>query len=182
MLAAFQAFKLKRGGFRDIERLIRKLSRYQTGWQTNSDVVPDLFTLALFDDDSISLPFWHKPFADRGPDGPHIIVVGATAAFTPNDVETPRRGRKLYHEAYFTDPEVAKLIEGFHSPIAQAYPNSAVALATKIFTDFSVGDAASISIRDPFLMKPLRRETSTLPAATSTYTRSSWPGIWRPRS
>ena len=28
MLRAFHAFKLKRGGFRDIERLIRKLSRY----------------------------------------------------------------------------------------------------------------------------------------------------------
>ena len=157
MLEAFRAFKLKRGGFRDIERLIRKLSRYQTGWQTNSDVVPDLFNLAFFDDDSIPLPFWHKPFTDRRPDDPHIVVVGATAAFTPDEVETPRRGRKLYHETYFTDPEIAKLIEGFQSPIAQAYPNSAVALDTKVFTDFSVGDAAAISIRDPFLMKPLRR-------------------------
>jgi patatin-like phospholipase len=157
MLAAFRSFKLKRGGFRDIERLIRKLSRYQTGWQTRSDVVPDLFNLTFFDDDSIPLPFWHKPFTDRRPDDPHIVVVGATAAFTPNDVETPRRGRKLYQETYFTDPEVAKLLEGFQSPIAQAYPNSAVALDTRVFTDFSVGDAASISIRDPFLMKPLRR-------------------------
>lgn len=157
MLEAFRAFKLKRGGFRDIERLIRKLSRYQTGWQTNSDVVPDLFSLALFDDDSIPLPFWHKSFTDRRPDDPHIVVVGATAAFTPDEIETPRRGRKLYHETYFTDPEIAKLIEGFQSPIAQAYPNSAVALDTKVFTDFSVGEAASISIRDPFLMKPLRR-------------------------
>jgi hypothetical protein len=157
MLEAFRAFKLKRGGFRDIERLIRKLSRYQTGWQTNSDVVPDLFSLALYDDDSIPLPFWHKPFADRGPEDPHIIVVGGTAAFTPDEIETPRKGRKLYHETYFTDPEIAKLIEGFQSPIGQAYPNSAVALDTKIFTDFSVGDAASISIRDPFLLKPLRR-------------------------
>jgi hypothetical protein len=65
MLEAFRAFKLKRGGFRDIERLIRKLC-YQTGWQTNSDVVPDLFPWRC-DDDSIPLPFWHKPFADRGP-------------------------------------------------------------------------------------------------------------------
>jgi hypothetical protein len=157
MLEAFRAFKLKRGGFRDIERLIRKLSRYQTGWQTNSDVVPDLFSLTFFDDDSIPLPFWQKSFADRAPDDPHIVVVGGTTAFTPDDVETLRRGRKLYHETYFTDPEIAKLIEGFQSPIAQAYPNSAVALDTKVFTNFSVGDAASISIRDPFLMKPLRR-------------------------
>ncbi|HSR90167.1 MAG TPA: patatin-like phospholipase family protein, partial [Gemmatimonadales bacterium] len=158
MLEAFRAFKLKRGGFRDIERLIRKLSHYQTGWQTNSDVVPDLFSLTLFDDDSIRLPFWQKSFADRGPDDPHIVVVGATAAFSPHDVETPRKGRKLYEETYFTDPEIAKLIEGFKSPIGQAYPNSAVSVDTKVFTDFSVGDAASISIRDPFLMKPLHRE------------------------
>ena len=182
MLEAFRAFKLKRGGFRDIERLIRKLSRYQTGWQTNSDVVPDLFSLAFFDDDSIPLPFWNKSFADRGPDDPHILVVGGTTAFTPDDIETPRRGRKLYHETYFTDPEIAKLIEGFQSPIGQAYPNSAVALDTKVFTDFSVGDAASISIRDPFLMKPLRRGDQYFTAAILTSTRSSWPGIWRPRS
>ena len=84
-------------------------------------------------------------------------MVGGTTAFTPDDIETPRRGRKLYHETYFTDPEIAKLIEGFQSPIGQAYPNSAVALDTRIFTDYSVGDAASISIRDPFLLKPLRR-------------------------
>ena len=66
MLEAFRAFKLKRGGFRDIERLIRKLSRYQTGWQTNSDVVPDLFSLALYDDDSIPLPFWPPPSTPWG--------------------------------------------------------------------------------------------------------------------
>jgi len=156
MLEAFRAFKLKRGGFRDIERLIRKLSRYQTGWQTNSDVVPDIFSLTLFDDDSIPLPFWHKSFADRGPEDPHIVVVGATAAFSPDEVETPRKGRKLYQESYFTDPEVARLIEGFKSPIGQAYPNSAVSVDTRVYTDLSVGDAASISIRDPFLMKPRR--------------------------
>jgi predicted acylesterase/phospholipase RssA len=157
MLEGFRAFKLKRGGFRDIERLIRKLSHYQTGWQTNSDVVPDLFSLTLFDDDSVRLPFWQKSFADRGPDDPHIVVVGATAAFSPDDVETPRRGRKLYQETYFTDPEIARLIEGFKSPIGEAYPKSTVSVDTKVYTDFSVGEAASISIRDPFLMKPLRR-------------------------
>ena len=149
MLEAFRAFKLKRGGFRDIERLIRKLSRYQTGRQTNSDVVPDIFSLTLFDDDSIPLPFWHKSFADRAPDAPHIVVVGATAAFSPEDVETPRKGRKLFQETYFTDPEVAGLIEGFKSPIGQNYPNSTVSVDTKVFTDLSVGNAASISIATP---------------------------------
>jgi hypothetical protein len=37
----------------------------------------------------------------------------------------------------------------------------------RIFTDFSVGDAASISIRDPFLMKPSAAEI--VRARSSTY-------------
>ena len=110
------------------------------------------------------------------------MVVGATAAFSPEDVETPRKGRKLFQETYFTDPEVARLIEGFKSPIGQNYPNSTVSVDTKVFTDLSVGNAASISIRDPFLMKPLRHGDQYFTGGSSTSTHSSSPGIWRPRS
>jgi predicted acylesterase/phospholipase RssA len=155
LLNGFRAFRLTGGGFRDLERLIRKLSHYKTGWETGSDVIPDLFSLTLFDNDSIALPFWQRPFSARSPDDPHVLIVGATLAFGPKDVGASRNGRKLYHEAYFTDAEVAPYLEGFPSPIAQDYPESAVGPETFVFTQFTVGDAASISIRDPFLMKPV---------------------------
>ncbi|HSE67085.1 MAG TPA: hypothetical protein VLB12_08870 [Gemmatimonadales bacterium] len=138
--------------------------------------------MTLFDDDSIPLPFWHKSFADRSPEDPHSVVVGATAGSSPGEVETPCKGRKLYQESYFTDPEVARLIEGFKSPIGQAYPNSAVSLDTRVYTDLSVANAASISIRDPFLMKPRRHGEEYFTGETSTCTPLSSHGIWRPRS
>lgn len=157
LLAELRGFRLTKGGFRDVQTLLRKLSRYQTGWQTGSDVIPDLFNLAFFDIDSITLPFWQRSFGDRQPKQPHFIMVGATAAFGPKDAEQPRHGRKLYREAYFTDTVVAPYLRGLTSAVAQRYPLSAVGSETSVFTDVSVGDAASISIRDPFLFKPIQR-------------------------
>jgi len=156
MLSAFRSFRLTGGGFRSMERMIRKMSHYRTGWETGSDVIPDLFKLALYDDDPIPLPFWQKSFTDRRPEDPHFLIIGAAVDFTPADAETSRKGRKVYHEAYLTDPEVAQFLTDFPSPIGQAYPESAVSLDTRVFTDFSIGDAAIISVRDPFLLRPKR--------------------------
>lgn len=157
MLEGIEGFRLTRGGFRDVERLLRKLSLYRRGWETGSDVVPDLFNLAFFDVDPITLPFWQRPFTDRAPDAPRVIIAGSTASFTQADVERPRNGRKLYHEAYFTDPVVAPYLASYTSAIARAYPRSSIGSEVRVFTDVSIGDAAAISIRDPFLFPPVER-------------------------
>jgi predicted acylesterase/phospholipase RssA len=161
MLAGIRGFRLTQGGFRDVERLVRKLSLYQRGWETGSDVVPDLFNLAFFEVDPITLPFWQRPFGERAPGAPHVIVTGSTANFTRGDVETPRNGRKLYHEAYFTDSVVAPYLAGYTSAVARDYPESSIGSEVRVFTDISVGDAAAISIRDPFLFPPVERNGQT---------------------
>lgn len=161
MLEGIEGFRLTRGGFRDLELLLRKLSRYQRGWETGSDVVPDLFRLAFFDVDSITLPFWQRSFGARAPGAPHVIIGGSVASFTPRDVDRPRNGRKLYQEAYFTDSIVAPYLAGYSSAVARAYPNSSVGPGVRVFTDFSIGDAASVSIRDPFLFPPVLRDGQT---------------------
>lgn len=157
MLDAIRGFRLERGGFRDIERLLRHISRYQRGWEAGSDVIPDVFNLAFYDDDPVNLPGWHRSFEDRSPGEPHLLMLGSTIGFGPEDVGTRRRGRKLFVETYFTDSVVARHLKGFTSPIAAAFPGSAVATETRVRTDISVGDAAMISIRDPFLFKPIRK-------------------------
>ena len=158
MLDAIYGFRLERGGFRDIQRLLRNISRYKTGWDTGSDVVPDLFSLAFYDDDPVRLPGWGKSFEDRALGAPHLLMVGGIADFSPRDVGTARRGRKLYHEAYFTDSIVAPYLQGLRSPVAAAFPGSAVGAPTRTITGMPAGDAALISIRDPFLFKPVRRD------------------------
>lgn len=161
MLEGIKGFRLTRGKFRDVELLIRKLSLYQRGWDTRSDVVPDLYNLAFFDVDPITLPFWQRPFSDRSPDAPHVIIGGSVASFTQHDVETARNGRKLYSEAYFTDETVAPYLAGYRSAVARAYPQSTVGPEVRVFTDFSIGDAAAVSIRDPFLFPPVERDGET---------------------
>lgn len=157
MLEGIRGFRLERGGFRDIERLLRHISRYRTAWETGNDVLPDLHSLAFYDDDPPNLPGWGRPFTDRAPGAPHLLILGATADLSPDEVGKPRAGRKVYHEAFFTDPEVAAHLTGLSSSIAQRFPGSAVGGPTRVFTDVPVGDAALISIRDPFLFKPVRR-------------------------
>jgi predicted acylesterase/phospholipase RssA len=157
MLAGMEGFRLTRGGFRDIELLLRKLSQYQRGWETGSDVVPDLFNLAFFDVDPITLPFWQRGFGDRKADDPHFIIGGSVASFTRAEVDQARNGRKLYTEAYFTDATVAPYLADYSSSVARAYPNSSVGPGVRVFTDFTIGDAAEVSIRDPFLFPPVVR-------------------------
>lgn len=161
LLEGLRGFQLSRGSFRDLERLMRQLSRYQRGWETGSDVVPDLFDLAMYDSGSINLPFWQRSFGDRAPGAPHVLITGSTASFTRADVGRPRAGRKLYQEAYFTDSVVAPYLAGYTSAVAAAYPGSSIAPEVRVFTTFSVGDAAAISIRDPFLFPPVVRDNQT---------------------
>lgn len=161
MLEGLEGFRLTRGGFRDIELLLRKLSQYQRGWETGSDVVPDLFNLAFFDVDPITLPFWQRAFGDRRPGDPHFIIGGSVASFTRTDVDQARNGRKLYTEAYFTDATVAPYLAGYSSAVARAYPHSSVGPGVRVFTDFTIGDAAAVSIRDPFLFPPVVRNGET---------------------
>lgn len=160
LLEALRSFRLVRGGVRDLERLIRKVSRYDTGWRTGSDVVPDLFSLAFYDDDPVSLPGWQRAFGDRAGTAPHLLIIGAALGTDPTQVETLRNGRSLYREVYFTDPEVAAHLVGVPSAIGLKYRGSAVGVETITRTDFSVGDAAMISIRDPFLFRPVLRDGS----------------------
>ncbi len=161
MLEGIEGFRLTRGGFRDVERLIRKLSLYQRGWETGSDVVPDLFNLAFFDVDPIAFPFWQRAFGERAAGAPHLVITGSTASFTRAEVETARNGRKLYHEAYFTDSVVAPHLAGYTSAVARDFPRSSIGAEVRVFTDISVGDAAAISIRDPFLFPPVVRDGQT---------------------
>lgn len=161
MLEGIKGFRLTRGSFRDVERLIRKMSLYQRGWDTNSDVVPDLYNLAFFDVDPITLPFWQRPFGDRAADAPHVIIGGSVASFSREDIEAPRNGRKLYSEAYFTDATVAPYLASYRSAVARAFPHSSVGPEVRVFTDFSIGDAAAVSIRDPFLFPPVERDGVT---------------------
>ena len=158
LLQAVRSFRLVRGGVRDLELLIRKVSRYDTGWRTGSDVIPDLFSLALYDTDPVSLPGWERSFSDRREGAPHLLIVGATLDADPSKVETSRNGRRLYRELYLTDPEVAAHLQGVRSAIGLRYPGSAVSVETVTRTDFSVGDAALVSIRDPFLFRPVHRD------------------------
>lgn len=158
LLQAVRSFRLVRGGVRDLELLIRKVSRYDTGWRTRSDVIPDLFSLALYDTDPVSLPGWERSFTDRLEGAPHLLIVGAQLDVDPSQVETSRNGRGLYREVYFTDPEVAVHLQGVRSAIGLRYPGSAVSPETITRTDFSVGDAALVSIRDPFLFRPVHRD------------------------
>jgi predicted acylesterase/phospholipase RssA len=160
LLQAVRSFRLARGGVRDLELLIRKVSRYDTGWRTGSDVVPDLFSLAFYDEDPVSLRGWQRTFTDRPGSAPRLLIIGAALGTDPTQVETLRNGRSLYREVYFTDPDVAAHLVGFRSLIGLKYPGSAVGVETITRTDFTVGDAAMVSIRDPFLFRPILRDGS----------------------
>lgn len=92
------------------------------------------------------------------PRGTRLLVVGSRVGFGPEDVGKPtaRGSDKLYTEVYMTDEEVAPRLVGMTSPIAAAYPKSAVAAATEVRTDYSLGTAARVSISDLMYLAPAK--------------------------
>ena len=158
MFALLKKFRVVHGDSKHLGDLLSHVHYYQSRWDQHDDLIPDLFSMALMKDEPVDESFWRRQFDDRAPDQPHFVILGSQAQFTPQDVELPRRGAKLYKEVFFTDREVAPWIEGFDSAISAQFPNSAIASGTLTYTEVSVGDATSISIRDPFLFQPVERD------------------------
>jgi predicted acylesterase/phospholipase RssA len=158
MFALLKMFRVAQGDGKHLGDLLSHVTYYQSRWDQRDDLVPDLFSLALMKDKPVTESWWQTKFDDRTSDQPHFVVLGSQTRFTPQDVELPRRGAKLYREVFFTDREVAPWLEGFHSAIAAQFPNSTIASETLTYTEVSVGDATAISIRDPFLFRPIERD------------------------
>jgi predicted acylesterase/phospholipase RssA len=158
MFALLKKYRVAQGDGKHLGNLLSHVNYYQSRWEQNDDVVPDLFSMALMKDEPVDEAFWRKSFDDRTSDQPHFVILGSQAQFTPRDVEHPRRGAKLYKEVFFTDRQVAPWIEGFESAIAAQFPNSTVASETLTHTEVSLGEATSISLRDPFLFQPIERD------------------------
>jgi predicted acylesterase/phospholipase RssA len=121
------------------------------------EYAPDEFP-DLFGGDLLNFPETGKDFlpdvkfqATEG--APRFIMVAGKANFNP-DSDIGDKRTELYTETYFTDSETAKLLQGFKSPIKEAFPGSFLKSSTAVVTDRTVGEAARASISDPFLINP----------------------------
>jgi len=117
------------------------------------DRVPDVFNGTLVSLPArVPVPVLDRPF---GASGIRAVIVAARVKFQPAEVGNPRNGRKLYQEVFFTDAETAGDLGGFDSPIARLFPESAVGGATEVIRDRHPGEAARVSITDPFYLNPV---------------------------
>jgi hypothetical protein len=119
---------------------------------------PDIFHWYILDlPQDYSLPELDIPF-NRDRRRISSLIVAARPTFGPEDVGlTTSRGRHRYREVYFTDPETAKLLEGFDTPTARVNTwlrKSRVLAATEVIVDATVTQAARASIADPYLVNP----------------------------
>ena len=113
--------------------------------------VPNIFDKYLMHiPDQIGMPIFQHSIGDG--EVP-ILIVGGKALFNKSEVGAPI-DKKLFKEVYFTGQEMAVLLEGFLSPIAQQFPQSSVMSETAAILDVSLEDAIRSSISDMFYVNP----------------------------
>jgi len=119
---------------------------------------PDIFDWYIVDaPQGYSLPELDIPF-NRDRSRISSVIVAARPMFGPEEVSvTTSWKRHRYREVYFTDPETARLLEGFDSPTAGVdtwFRKSRVLSETEVIVDATVAQAARASIADPYLVNP----------------------------
>jgi len=98
----------------------------------------------------IGLPLTEFNTTDQGP---KFIMIAAQAHFSPFDAGK-EKPQKMFTQTFFTDPETAKNLTYFRSPIADNFPNSYVYSETNTITDLPTHFSMRASITDPFLVNP----------------------------
>lgn len=143
--------RVKMGNTSLFSALARVWYMHRIGWF--SDSLPNIFTETLLSvPPELSLPALDRPFASSGM---RAVIIAARLAFGPSDAGKPRRGRKVYRQVYFTDPDTAQLLRGLQSPIAQLYPDSAVELETAVDERQLPMVAARLGVTDPYYVNPI---------------------------
>jgi hypothetical protein len=95
-----------------------------------NDRVPDLFDGPLLAmPKEFVAPTLNKPFLTSGI---RAVIIASRMHFNPEDVGTPRDGKKLLQEVFFTDEETAGLLKGLQSEIGTNFPESSVMQHTDV--------------------------------------------------
>lgn len=118
--------------------------------------LPNVFTDTLvYVPPRLPTPQLDKPF---GASGIRAVIVAARVGFQPADVGMRWNGQKLYQQVFFTDPDTARSLRGFESPIARLFPDSAVSSETDVIPGLRPSVASRMGITDPFYVNPVLLE------------------------
>lgn len=83
-----------------------------------------------------------------------LIILSGRALFGPRDAGYQRRNEPLFQQVYFTDPETAKLIDGWRLPPQFSFPNTTVSQKTLALSNLDTISAMRAGIADPYLINP----------------------------
>jgi hypothetical protein len=140
------------------QRRLGKLGRYVLKKQLNKKRAPfveDVFSRYLVDmeqDLSLLLPTLDRPFSAAIP----ALVVGAKMLFSPSEVGQRRGDRKLYQKMLMgTEDVLAKVPVEAIGIADENYGHSAVAEKVHLSAEFSMLQAARISMSDMFYIEPV---------------------------
>ncbi|WP_286709458.1 MULTISPECIES: patatin-like phospholipase family protein [Sphingobacterium] len=140
------------------QRRLGKLGVYVLKKQLNEKRAPfieDVFNRYLADmeqDLSLLLPTLDRPFSVAIP----ALVVGAKMLFSPSEVGQRRGDRKLYQKMLMGTKDVLANVPIEAIGIAdENYVHSAVAEEVRLSAEFSVLQAARISMSDMFYIEPV---------------------------
>lgn len=84
-----------------------------------------------------------------------LIILSGRALFGPQDAGNERRRNEpLFQQVYITDPQTAKLIDGWRLPPQFSFPNSTVEQKTATISNLDTISAMRAGIADPYLLNP----------------------------
>lgn len=127
----------------------------------DTNLVPDLYAHHILDiPQTLGFTEFKKPFAENGT---RALFVASQLQFDPKDrtkVGKTRGSERLYRQAFFTDPDTAKMLEGYESALSNVPGSSFEAKTETISTEY-LNSALRGVISDPFLMEPASIEGKT---------------------
>lgn len=120
----------------------------------DTTIYPDIFENLLLNSPNEFPKLIKTTEFNRDPAHPKLIIVSSKANFAPTDVGQVRNNHPLFQQVYFTDPDTAKLLNGWSLPDQFAYPNTTVQKDTLALGNYDLITAMRAGISDPYLLNP----------------------------